>query len=126
MKAWIPLTLALALASAVARADCSYPTAPGAPPDGNTATKDEMVASMKAFGLYNKEMTAYLDCVKLEGDAAKPKDYGKLSPEEKKKADDTQKIYDQKYSAAYDVLTTAVAQYNEQRKAFLAKHPPSK
>ena len=65
MKAWIPLTLAFAL-SAAAHADssCTYPTAPVTPPDGATATKDQMVAANKDYGRYNTEMNAYLDCLK--------------------------------------------------------------
>src|SRR5271168_4680886 len=87
MKAWIPLTLVLALGTAaVAHADCTYPRAPDAPPDGNTATKDQMVAAKHDFDRYNGEMNSYLDCLKLEMDAAAPKDGAKLSADEKKKA----------------------------------------
>ena len=75
MKAWIPLTLVLALGTAAsAQADCTYPRAPDAPPDGNTATKDQMIAAKHDFDRYNGEMNSYLDCLKLEMDAAAPKD----------------------------------------------------
>ena len=47
MKAWILLTLIVALGSAAhAQATCTYPRSPDAPPDGNSATKDQMIASM--------------------------------------------------------------------------------
>ncbi|MGC1521491.1 MAG: hypothetical protein WA803_08140, partial [Steroidobacteraceae bacterium] len=75
MKAWIPLTLVFALGTAVqANATCTYPRAPDAPPDGNTATKDQMIAAKHDFDRYNSEMNSYLDCLKLEMDAAAPKD----------------------------------------------------
>src|SRR6201999_3418995 len=43
MKAWIPLTLVFALGLAAnAQATCTYPQAPAAPPNGATASRDEM------------------------------------------------------------------------------------
>jgi len=122
MKAWIPLTLALALgAAAHARATCIYPQSPAPPPDGATATKDQMIAAAKDFKRYNGEMNSYLDCLKLEIDAATPKDSKKLSPDEKKAADEQQKILVQKNNAAVDELTAAVGHFNEQLKIFKAR-----
>ena len=122
MKAWTPLTLALALGVAVqAHAECTYPKAPEAPPDGNTATKDQMIAAKHDFDRYNGEMNAYLDCLKLEIDAATPKDASKLKPDEKKKADEQQKILVQKNNAAVDELQAVVGRFNEQLKLFKAK-----
>lgn len=123
MKAWIPLTLVLALgAAAQAQADCSYPKAPEAPPDGNTATKDQMIAAKHDFDRYNSEMNSYLDCLKLESDAATPKDVSKLSPDEKKKADEKLKILVQKNNAAVDELQAVVSRFNEQLRIFKAKN----
>jgi hypothetical protein len=122
MKAWIPLTLVFALGTSLsAHADCTYPRAPDAPPDGNTATKDQMIAAKHEFDRYNGEMNAYLDCLKLEMDAATPKDPSKLTPEEKKKADDQQKMLVQKNNAAVDELQAVVGHFNEQLKIFKAK-----
>lgn len=122
MKAWIPLTLVFALGTALsAQADCTYPRAPDAPPDGNTATKDQMIAAKHEFDRYNGEMNSYLDCLKLEIDAAAPKDPTKLSPEEKKKAEAQQKILVQKNNAAVDELQAVVGRFNEQLKIFKAK-----
>ncbi|HEY5263540.1 MAG TPA: hypothetical protein VIJ37_01005 [Steroidobacteraceae bacterium] len=122
MKAWIPLTLIFALGSAVqAQATCAYPQAPAAPPDGSTATKDQMIAAKHEFDHYNSDMNSYLDCLKLEMDAATPKDATKLSAEEKKKADDQQKILVQKNNAAVDELQAAVGRFNEQLKIYKAK-----
>lgn len=122
MKAWIPLTLVFALGSAAhANATCTYPRAPDAPPDGNTATKDQMLAAKHDFDRYNGEMNAYLDCLKLEMDAAAPKEGAKMSADEKKKAAEQQNVLVQKNNAAVDELQAVVGRFNEQLKIFKAK-----
>jgi len=122
MKAWIPLTLVFALGSAAhANATCTYPRAPDAPPDGNTATKDQMIAAKHDFDRYNGEMNAYLDCLKLEMDAAAPKEGAKMSADEKKKAAEQQNVLVQKNNAAVDELQAVVGRFNEQLKIFKAK-----
>ena len=122
MKAWIPLTLVIALGTAAhANADCSYPKSPDAPPDGATATKDQMVTAAQDFKRYNGEMNTYLDCLKLEMDAATPKDPSKLSADEKKKADQQSKMLAQKNNAAVDELQANVGRFNEQLKIYKAR-----
>ena len=126
MKAWIPLTLVFALGSAAhAQATCTYPRAPDHIPDGNTASKEEMIAGKNEVSRYNTEMNAYLDCIKLEIDAATPKDPSKLSKDDKAKADQQQKILTQKNNAAVDELQAIVGKFNEQLKAYKAKHAAS-
>ncbi len=122
MKAWIPLTLIFALGSAAhSQATCTYPRAPDAPPDGATASKDQMIAAKHDFDRYNGEMNSFLDCIKLEMDSAVPKDKSKLSPEEKKKAEDHEKVLVQKNNAAVDELQANVGRFNEQLKIYKAK-----
>jgi hypothetical protein len=122
MKALIPLTLAFALcAAAHARAECVYPTAPAAIPDGSTATRDQMIAAKHDFDRFNGEMNVYLDCIKLETDTITPKDPSKLTADEKKKLDQQQKILAQKNNAAVDDLQAVVGRFNEQLKIFKAK-----
>jgi hypothetical protein len=126
MKAWIPLMLVFALGSAAhAQATCTYPRAPDAIPDGNTASKEEMIAAKNEVSRYNTEMNAYLDCIKLEINAATPKDPSKLSKDEKAKAEEQEKILTQKNNAAVDELQTIVGRFNDQLKAYKAKHAPS-
>jgi hypothetical protein len=123
MKAWIPLTLIFALGSAAhSQASCTYPRSPDAPPDGATATKDQMITAKHDFDRYNSEMNAYLDCIKLEMDSAVPKDTSKLSPDEKKKADEHEKVLVAKNNAAVDELQTNVGRFNEQLKIWKAKN----
>jgi hypothetical protein len=122
MKAWIPLTLFFAFGTAAhAQATCTYPRSPDAPPDGSTATKEQMIAAKHDFDRFNSEMNSYLDCLKLEIDAAAPKDPKKLSADEKKKADEQQKILVQKNNAAVDELQAVVGRFNEQLKLYKAK-----
>jgi hypothetical protein len=123
MKAWLPLILVFTLGSAAhAQASCSYPPAPDAPPNGTTATKEEMIAAKHAFDHYNSDMNAYLDCIKLEMDSAVPKDTSKLSADEKKKAEEHLKMLTQKNNAAVDELQANVGRFNEQLKAYKAAH----
>jgi hypothetical protein len=126
MKAWIPLTLVFALGSAAhAQATCTYPRAPDTIPDGNTASKEEMIAAKNEVSRYNTEMNAYLDCIKLEISAATPKDPSKLSKDEKAKAEEQEKILTQKNNAAVDELQAIVGRFNDQLKAYKAKHSAS-
>jgi hypothetical protein len=122
MKAWIPLTLVFAFGLAAhAHATCAYPQSPAKPPDGNTASRDEMIAAKKDFDRYNGEMNVYLDCLNLEMDAA-PKDLTKMTPDEKKKADQAAKILVQRHNAAVDELQAVVGRFNEQLKVYKAKN----
>jgi hypothetical protein len=121
MKAWIPLTLVFAFGFAVhAQAACSYPPSPAAPPNGATATRDGMIAAKHEFDRYNSDMNAYLDCLNLEMGAAAPTDAGKLTADEKKKADQEQKVLVQKHNAAVDELKAIVDRFNEQLRIFKA------
>jgi hypothetical protein len=122
MKACIPLTLVFALGLAAhAQATCTYPQSPAAPPNGNTATRDEMLAAKHDFDRYNGEMNVYLDCLNLEMDAA-PKDVTKMTADEKKKADQEAKMLVQKHNSAVDELQAVVGRFNEQLKIYKAKN----
>ena len=123
MKAWIPLMLVFALGFAAhAQADCTYPRAPASIPNGNTASKEEMIAAKNDVSRYNNEMNAYLDCLKLEITAATPKDPSKLSKEEKAKAEEQNKILTQKNNAAVDELHSVADRFNEQVRIWKAKN----
>lgn len=117
--------LVLAIGSAAhAEGTCTYPRAPDAIPDGKTATKEQMIAAKNDVARYNTEMNAYLDCIKAEIDAATPKDPSKLTPDQKKKVDEQQKILTQKNNAAVDELQANVGHFNEELKAYKAAHQP--
>jgi hypothetical protein len=103
-------------------AACVYPKSPDAPPDGATATKDQMIAASQDFKRYNSDMNGYLECLKLEMDAAEPKDVSKLSPDQKKQAAEKKSMLAQKNNAAVDELQAVVGRFNEQLKIYKAKH----
>jgi len=126
MKSWKSLIITLSagavFSAPLAHADCTYPKSPDAAPDGNTATLEQMITAKKGFDQYNTDMNKYLDCIKLEMDAATPADPSKVTPEEKKKIDEQQKMLVQKNNAAVDELQAVVARFNEQLKVFKAKN----
>jgi hypothetical protein len=84
-----------------------------------------MKAANKDYARYNTEMNGYLECLKAQTDAATPKDASKLTPDQKKQADDKIKFLVQKSNAAVDELQAAVGRFNEQLKIFKAKQQKS-
>jgi hypothetical protein len=115
--------LALAIAASfttAAFADCTYPRAPGKAPDGNVATREEMLAAKKLVDTYNASMTTYLECIKAEYDAALAKGGASLTEEQKQQM---ASIYTQKNDSAVDELTGVANAFNEQIRAFKAKNP---
>ena len=104
---------------AVAYADCSYPRAPDRMPDGNTASLDDMKAAKGQVDKYNKDMEAYLSCIKLEHDDAVAKG-ASLSEDQKKQM---AQMYAQKNDAAVDELQAVAGRFNEQVRAYKQKHP---
>ena len=121
-----PLLAATALAAAllapVAYADCTYPPAPSNLPDGNTATLKEMLAGMQQVSVYNKAMTAYLSCIKLERDSRVASAGATLT---KKQKDELEAIEVQKNNAAVDQLHSVADQFNAQVKIFKARDKKS-
>ena len=116
------LILAGGLAAAQANAACEYPVAPGKLPDGNQASKDEMLAAKKSVVKYNGEMETYLGCIKAEYDA---KVAAETTATDKQKAE-MQKVQDQKHNAAVEEVTAVTDRFNEQLRAWKAKNPPEK
>ena len=118
MKSFVPILAAALLAAPAARAACSYPQAPDRIPDGNTATKEEMMTAQKAVRKYNDEINAYVSCIKLEHDESIAKDAASLTEEQKK---ERERVQVQKHNAAIDELESVAARFNEQVKVFKAK-----
>ncbi len=120
MNKYIGLSLISAVLCSPAFADCSYPKAPAKLPDGNTAALEEMMTAKKSVEQYNKDMEAYLSCIKLEHDDAIAKQ-GTTATEETKKQ--MAIMHAQKNDAAVDELRGVAARFNEQVRAYKAKHP---
>ncbi|MEO8307760.1 MAG: hypothetical protein ABI616_06930 [Pseudomonadota bacterium] len=111
------LVIAASLSTA-AYADCTYPRKPAKLPDGNTATRDEMVAANKLVKQYNADMTVYTDCIKAEYDASAAKLPADATEDTKKQLNS---VYARKNDAAVDEVTTVATQFNEQLRVFKAK-----
>jgi hypothetical protein len=122
--------LALALGLPAAAADCVYPRAPATMPDGATATLDEMKAAKKQYDQYNSDMTVYLDCVRAEHEASKPKVEDGMSEADKKavqkRIDDSEGRFVAKNDSAVDELQAIMDRFNEQIRTFNAKRKAEK
>ncbi|HPF26473.1 MAG: hypothetical protein R3F58_15480 [Steroidobacteraceae bacterium] len=113
------LLVAAGLVAQQAYAGCTYPTAPDKIPDGTTATMEEMVASKNQVSQYNKDMEAYLSCLKLEHEGKVAEAGDTITPEQKKELD---RMQVQKHNAAIDELEAVASQFNEQLRAYNAKN----
>jgi hypothetical protein len=125
MKAFFAITALAALAGPV-YADCSYPPPPTRIPDGNTATMQEMLEAKKAVTQYNKDINAYVACIKLEHEAAmttaKTQVGDKPTPEQKADLDRMEQMAVQKNNAAIDQLQSIADRFNEQVRIYKAKN----
>jgi hypothetical protein len=121
MKALFAISALAALAGPV-YADCSYPPPPAKIPDGNTATMQEMLDGKNAVTQYNKDINAYVSCIKLEHETAVTTAGDKLTPQQKA---DMEKIEVQKNNAAVDQLQSVADRFNEQIRIYKAKQDPN-
>ncbi|MGD9600045.1 MAG: hypothetical protein AB7G76_14390 [Steroidobacteraceae bacterium] len=120
MKLFIPAAaLALVVVGGPVYAACTYPTAPDKLPDGTVATKEEMLAGKQLVQQYNKDMEAYLSCIKLEYDTQLASDAATLTPEQKA---ELEKRQTQKHNAAVDELEAVANRFNEQIKVYNKAH----
>ena len=107
-------------AAAQANADCSYPAAPGKFPDGNVATKEEMLAAKKLVTQYNTDIDTYLGCLKSEYDAKLADSADATKAQKEKMASDLTT----KSDAAVKEVTDVTDRFNEQLRAWKAKNQP--
>ena len=108
------------LAAAQAHAACSYPAAPGKFPDGNVATKEEMLTAKKQVMQYNTDIDTYLGCIKSEYDARVAASADATQEQKDKMARDEE----EKHNAAVKEVTDVTDRFNEQLRAWKAKNAP--
>ncbi len=119
MKHYITaLILAGGLAAAQAHAACNYPVAPGKFPDGNQASKEEMLAAKSQVVQYNKDMETYLTCIQGEYDT-KVAAEASATPDQKA---EMARVQDQKHNAAVQELQSVADRFNEQLRVWKAKN----
>jgi hypothetical protein len=113
-----PLLLAVNLA---AEAACVYPQAPQTLPNGNSATKEEMLAAQSVVKDYVKSVQeTYLPCLEKEKtDATAALD--NMDPEFTAKKNNIDAIHAKKHNAALDELQAFVDRWNAEKKAFTDK-----
>jgi len=113
----IPLLLAL---GAGAQADCVYPQAPQALPNGTKATKDEMFAAQGVVKEYSKSVQdVYLPCLdKDKADAIAALDPAATDYDAQKQA--IENMHAKKHNAALDELQATAGRWSEELKAFKA------
>lgn len=96
---------------------CDYPARVDNVPDGNTATRDEMVAGKKAVQSYLGEMEKYLDCIEAE-EAQAVIAMGDVDDDTRRQRKST---FDKKYNSAVEEMNLVAEQFNIQLRAFNAK-----
>jgi uncharacterized protein YukE len=111
-----PLLMLLALGLSVpsAYAECAFPKAPDAIPDGKTATPEAMQTAAAEFKAYNEAVTAYGSCLE---DDTKSKGAGMADGQIRQ----LKTIQVKKYNSAVDELQSKVEAFNAQVRAFKAR-----
>jgi len=101
--------------SMAASADCAFPKAPSAIPDGKSASEADMLAAMSAFKQYNTEVDSYLTCLDQETNE-KIKDTAAAGAIMQIKA-----LQQKKRGSASDERQAKVESFNEQVRAFKSR-----
>jgi hypothetical protein len=114
----VPFLLA---ANVAAEAACVYPQAPQTLPNGNTATKDDMLAAQGLVKEYVKNVQeTYLPCLQQEEDEAIAA-LDNMDPEFTAKKTAIDAIHAKKHNAALDELQAFVDRWNAEKKAYTDK-----
>ena len=111
----ISAALLLLLSTSFALA-CDYPERP-AIPDGNTATKDELLAAKGAIQEFMAAVDGYLQCIENEEQSAIAA-LDNPSPEEIQRRDE---MLNKKFDAANDEKALLGEQFNQQIRLYNAK-----
>ena len=118
MKKTTSILISAALLTAAPGAfACDYPAKPDGLPDGNTASKEEMLAGVKMINEYQATMTEYLDCI----EAKEVVEMQQISEDDTESRERRQQMFNQKYDAAVDEQTMVVEQFNAQIRAYKAR-----
>jgi hypothetical protein len=95
---------------------CDYPERLNDIPQGDSASRDEMIAGKKAVQSYIASMEAYLSCIEAE-EAQAIIALGKVDDETKKQRTD---LFNKKYNAAVEEMNLVAEEFNIQLRAFNA------
>ncbi len=95
---------------------CDYPTRVLVP-NGNTATKEEMVEGQRGVKKYVASMEIYLACI-IEEEKAARNEMGNMEADVEQERED---MLNKKYNAAVDEMERLAAQFNAEVQAYKAK-----
>ena len=107
--------VALLLVATAAHADCTYPKAPDAIPDANTATKEDMVTAAGQFKQYNLDVDAYVACLDQDTEAKVKEAAGAGAIIQIKS------LQAKKKSSAMDERQAKIDEFNKQIRIFKSK-----
>jgi len=116
MKLPVLLVMSCLLPWCAVAADCTFPRAPEAIPNGKTAAEPEMLAAMAAFKQYNADVTAYLACLETET-TDKVRDAGGVTGAIMQ----VKSLQSKKHNAAVGELKKLASQFNEEVRIFKAR-----
>jgi hypothetical protein len=108
----ISIAVALLVAAPLAIA-CDYPQRAQVP-DGNSATKDEMIEGQRSVKAYMAAMEDYLACIEAEEKDA----VVAMEQAEPEELEERQEMMTKKYNAAVEEMEIVAAQFNEQVRAY--------
>lgn len=95
---------------------CDYPAPPDSMPNGETASKEEMLAGVKMINEYQEDMNEYLSCIEAnEVVAAEATDSDDEAKAQRKE------MFNKRYNAAVEEQTLAVEEFNAQIRAYKAR-----
>ena len=95
---------------------CDYPERPSIP-DGNTASKDDLLAAKASVQTYMEEVDAYLTCIESAEQAAVAEMDNPTAEELQRRED----MLNKRFDAANDEKALVGEQFNQQIRAYNAK-----
>ena len=104
------------LIAATASFACEYPDRVLIP-NGNTATKEDMVAGQRAVKEYVAAMEVYLECIVEEEKQAR----GAIDDLQPEQEQEREEMLNKKYNAAVDEMERTAAQFNAEVQAYRAQ-----
>ena len=117
MKKLIKIAISISILLGAGQAfACDYPQRVMIP-NGNTATKEEMIEGQRGVRKYVADMEIYLDCIVEEEKQAREA-IADLQPEVEQERED---MLNKKYNAAVDEMERLAAQFNAEVQAFRAR-----
>lgn len=121
MKFLLPLSLVATLLAAPAFADCTAPNNEVKIPNGNKATKEEMLAAQHAIKDNDAAVKVYADCLKSEQEAKIAAGGNQMKDEAKQKINAE---YANRQNAEVEKLQKLADQFNVELRAYKAAHTP--